>query len=62
VDEDYDQLLFRNYLARFRADPRFMTLAAHRGLVSIWRASGRWPDFCVDHAVPYDCRATARAL
>jgi tetratricopeptide (TPR) repeat protein len=46
VDEDNDQLLFRADLPRFRDDPRFMVLAARRGLVRIWRATGEWPDFC----------------
>lgn len=62
TNEEYDSLLFRNYLRHFRSDPRFMVLAAHRGLVQIWRATRRWPDFCVDRDVSYDCQAIARAL
>ena len=46
ANEKYDERLFRDDLAAFRADPRFMPLAARRGLVAVWRASGRWPDFC----------------
>jgi TolB-like protein len=47
MDEDNDELLFRAGLSRFRDDPRFMVLAAKRGLVHIWQVTGAWPDFCV---------------
>ena len=47
MDEDNDQLLFREGLSRFREDPRFMELAARRGLLHIWQATGAWPDFCL---------------
>lgn len=46
MDEDNDQVLFRAGLSRFRDDPRFMVLAARRGLVHIWQVTGAWPDFC----------------
>jgi DNA-binding SARP family transcriptional activator len=45
-DEDNDKLLFDSRLSRFRADPRFMMLAAQRGLTPIWRATRAWPDAC----------------
>lgn len=45
-DEENDGLLFAAGLERFRADPRFMTLAARRGLRPIWQVTGVWPDFC----------------
>ncbi len=47
MDEDNDWLLFRAGLSRFRNDPRFMVLAARRGLLHIWQVTGAWPDFCV---------------
>jgi tetratricopeptide (TPR) repeat protein len=46
VDEDNDEQLFHAGLTRFREDPRFMKLAARRGLLHIWQVTGVWPDFC----------------
>jgi tetratricopeptide (TPR) repeat protein len=46
MDEDNDRLLFGAGLDRFRQDPRFMVLAARRGLTHIWQVTGAWPDFC----------------
>jgi hypothetical protein len=46
----------------FRADPRFMPLAAQYGLVDYWTRSGHWPDFCTERDRPYDCAAVAREL
>lgn len=48
MDEDNDELLFRSDMSRFRGDPRFMVLAARRGLVHIWQVTGEWPDFCAE--------------
>jgi len=53
-------VLFSSATARMRADPRFMQLARDMGLVRYWRLSGRWPDFCADDELPYECRAEAR--
>jgi DNA-binding SARP family transcriptional activator len=59
----YDEWMsFRNYMAPFRADPRFMPLAYRQGLVDIWTKTGKWPDFCVEKTVPYDCTVEARRL
>lgn len=52
--------LFTPQAARMRADPRFMDLARDMGLTRYWRLSGRWPDFCADEDLPYECRAEAR--
>jgi hypothetical protein len=52
-------LLFSPSLASLRRDPRFMTIAARSGLVSYWRKTGVWPDFCADSTLPYDCQAEA---
>jgi hypothetical protein len=52
---------FRPFATKFRADPRFMALAAKLGLVAIWRAT-KWPDFCTARDAPYDCRAMAEKL
>lgn len=48
-------------LARFRADPRFMAFAARTGLTRIWLTSGKWPDFCSEEKLRYDCKASAQA-
>ena len=42
-----------------RRDRRFMPLAAKLGLVAYWRATGKWPDFCAEPGLPYDCRKVA---
>ena len=52
-------LLFRPALASFRRDPRFMAIAKRIGLLDYWRTSGRWPDFCSDPRLPYNCKAEA---
>ncbi len=50
MDEDNDEVMFRAGLTPFQDDPRFMVLAARRGLLPIWRATGVWPDVCAtDH-------------
>ena len=42
-----------------RRDPRFIALAARLGLVDYWRSTGKWPDFCAEPGLPYDCKAQA---
>jgi hypothetical protein len=49
-------LLFRQTTAQMRKDPRFMAIAAMQGLVDFWTVSGKWPDFCSQPGLPYDCR------
>lgn len=52
-------LLFRDYMAPVRADPRFMAFAERQGLLSVWQRTGLWPDFCGQPGLPYDCRHAA---
>ncbi len=40
-----------------RRDVRFMNLMKRRGLVAYWTETGKWPDFCADPDLPYDCKA-----
>jgi tetratricopeptide (TPR) repeat protein len=54
--------LFRPPLHKFRQDPRFMILAKRAGLVDFWRKTGKWPDFCFEPDLPYDCKAEAAKL
>ena len=55
-------MLFRPTLRKFRSDPRFMRVAEHLGLLAHWRSSGKWPDFCFEPDLPYDCKAEAAKL
>ena len=54
--------LFWPNLAGFRHDSRFMALAAQVDLVDYWQKSGKWPDFCNDTGLHYDCRKEADKL
>jgi class 3 adenylate cyclase/TolB-like protein len=51
--------LFNPSTAPMRRDRRFMALAAKLGLVDYWRSTGKWPDFCSEPGLPYDCKAEA---
>ena len=55
-------VFFRVPFKGVRRDPRFMEIAHRYGLVEYWRASERWPDFCSEPDLPYDCRAEAARL
>ena len=52
--------LFNPLTTRLRRDPRFMVLADRLKLVDFWRTSGKWPDFCSDPTLPYNCRTEAQ--
>ena len=56
------ELFFRPEFHRFRHDVRFMTLMKRQGLVDYWRKSGKWPDFCFEPDLPYDCKVEAAKL
>jgi DNA-binding winged helix-turn-helix (wHTH) protein/tetratricopeptide (TPR) repeat protein len=55
-------MLFRPTTRVLRSDPRFMRVAAHLGLLAHWRKSGKWPDFCSEPDLAYDCKAEAEKL
>ena len=48
--------------AALRRDPRFFEAMFRIGLVAHWTRSGRWPDFCSEPGLAYDCRAEAKRL
>jgi len=60
--ENVADVYFRPTLKNFRADPRFMQVAKRAGLLDYWRSSGKWPDFCSDPDLPYNCKAEAAKL
>lgn len=53
---------FRPFMRSLLHDPRFMPLAARLGLVDYWTKTGKWPDFCLDFDLPYDCKREAARL
>jgi tetratricopeptide (TPR) repeat protein len=53
------EVLFRPMMRDMWRDPRSMAAAAHVGLLRYWLKSGKWPDFCFDPTLPYDCKAEA---
>lgn len=52
-------VLFRPALRNVHRDPRMIAVAKRLGLLDYWRKSGKWPDFCSDPELPYDCAAEA---
>ena len=54
--------LFRPVLRDLRRDPRFMRVAKRLGLIAYWQKSGKWPDFCFEPDLPYDCKKEAGKL
>ncbi|HEX8841649.1 MAG TPA: hypothetical protein VF757_05045 [Sphingomicrobium sp.] len=60
IGESY--LLFRPAFHRFRQNRRFMTIAKQIGLLQYWTRTGRWPDFCFESDLPYDCKKVAAAI
>jgi hypothetical protein len=49
-------------MRKFRSHPRFIQVADHLGLLAHWRKSGKWPDFCSESDLAYDCKAEAAKL
>ena len=54
--------LFFPLTAPLRRDPRFMQLAVRFKQVDYWRSSGKWPDFCAEPGLPYNCQTEANKL
>ena len=59
IDAVDASVIFRPALKKFRHDPRFMQVADRLGLLDYWRSSGKWPDFCFEPDLPYDCKEEA---
>lgn len=56
------EVFFRPQFRKFRQDPRFIQLAMRAGLLTYWQKSGKWPDFCFEPDLPYDCKKEAVRL
>ena len=56
---DNTYIWFTPWMKPVRADPRFIGVARGMGLVNYWTKSGKWPDFCFEAGLPYDCKAEA---
>jgi hypothetical protein len=39
-----------------------MRVAQRLGLITYWQQSGRWPDYCFEPGLPYDCKKEAAKL
>src|SRR5262249_26779264 len=60
-DMDFDDELFvDSVFAPFRRDRRFVALFRHH--FDFWRKTGKWPTFCADPLLPYDCKAEVARL
>ena len=55
-------VFFRPALHDVRTDPRFMLVAKRAGLIDYWQKSGKWPDYCSDVNLRYDCKVEAAKL
>lgn len=60
--DDLLEVIFRPAFRKFHHDPRMMQVAARFGLLHYWQGSGKWPDFCFDPELPYDCRVEGAKL
>lgn len=54
--------LFRPTLKDLRQDPQFLRIAKRVGLLDYWRTSRKWPDFCAEPDLPYDCDEEAAKI
>ena len=54
--------LFEPHFRDLRRDPKFMQIAHRLELTPYWQETGKWPDFCEEPDLPYDCKAEAAKL
>ncbi len=55
-------LLYWPSVAPLRRDPRFFAKMGRIGLVDFWRRHDRWPDFCREPGLRYDCKDETERL
>ncbi len=53
------ETFFRPAMREIWRDPRSIAAAAHAGLLRYWVKSSKWPDFCSDPTLPYNCETEA---
>jgi tetratricopeptide (TPR) repeat protein len=53
---------FSPYPVKFWHHPQSLAYAQRIGLLRFWQSSGKWPDFCFDPDLPYDCKKEAAKL
>jgi tetratricopeptide (TPR) repeat protein len=53
---------FGPWSGEFWRNPRSLVYARRVGLVQYWRSSGKWPDFCYESNLPYDCKEETAKL
>jgi tetratricopeptide (TPR) repeat protein len=53
---------FRPAAKEFWHNPKSLEYANRVGLLQYWRSSGKWPDFCHDTSLPYNCKGEAAKL
>jgi hypothetical protein len=53
---------FRPAARRFWRNPESLGYAKRVGLLQYWQSSGKWPDFCGEIDLPYDCKQEAAKL
>jgi hypothetical protein len=58
----WDKHFWDATFAEFRRDPRFLLIFEPGGVVDRWRATDRWPDFCSEPNLPYNCKAEVEKL
>ena len=61
ADRSHLGFVFFAEMKAFRADRRFPDLVRRVGLADYWVKSGKWPDFCREPGLPYDCAKLARS-
>ena len=49
-------------MIRSEAEAQSLAYAQRVGLLQFWQSSGKWPDFCFDPDLPYDCKKEAAKL
>jgi hypothetical protein len=55
-------VMFRPAAREFWRDPRALSYAKRVGLLQYWQKSGKWPDFCFEPDLSYDCKAEAAKI
>jgi tetratricopeptide (TPR) repeat protein len=53
---------FPPWPVKFWHNPQSFAYAHRVGLIRYWQSSGKWPDFCFDPDLPFDCKKEASKL